>query len=598
MVNFSQLVGPIFAILLPKRYIALAAVSILTVCMGLLEMGVAGSVSLLGVAMSSPDALKKLPGYDFLMSLRTWMEIEISPMLYMLIVVMCIVTISIAFKNIILSFLTWKQNCVANNISWDCMRALYNAYLKAPYTWHIQQNSADLQMYLTWKYYTSVYILNFIQVLANVIIVAILIVSTCIVVGFSALIMFLVIGLIGLGIYVFFQKRSQAFGKKVATFEEKLFRSTAECLRGIQEVLLYHTEGYFFSVMAEMQHQYVQTTSVRDLMGSVPQWILESLGTLMLLLVLIATVLSGSSEAKVVGTLMLLAAVCWRMLPATNKLLGSLLVLKGYHANFQAIVKKIFEIPLNEDAEQKKIILFQQKISAHDICFRYPNADDLALKNVSFEIKRTGMIGIVGTSGAGKSTLVGIISGLLSPTSGHLVIDGAALGVGQALHVGYVPQQINLLDATIAENIAFCELGRGVDQERVLKCCRMASLDFITSLPEGINSRVGAGGGRLSGGQIQRIGIARALYGNPDVLIFDEATSALDAATESAIQQTVESLKAQITIIIIAHRLSTVKNCDYVYWLSDGTIIEEGDATTVLRSYCEFLEEKQKNDSN
>ena len=206
------------------------------------------------------------------------------------------------------------------------------------------------------------------------------------------------------------------------------------------------------------------------------------------------------------------------------------------------------------------------------------------------------MVGIIGSSGAGKSTVVGLLTGLLAPTAGKLMVDGQELDeahrIGWLRSLGYVPQAPFLLNATIAENIAFSQWGEPVDRARVDKCCRMAAMDFVADLPEGLDTVIGERGVRLSGGQVQRVAIARALYENPQLILFDEATSALDGASEQAIQHTIESLGSQATLVIVAHRLTTVKNCDDLYWLGQGTVLMHGKPDEVLPAYEKYLEER------
>ena len=196
------------------------------------------------------------------------------------------------------------------------------------------------------------------------------------------------------------------------------------------------------------------------------------------------------------------------------------------------------------------------------------------------------MVGLVGLSGSGKSTLTSLITGLLRPQQGHLCLDGTPWDTAtERLNIGYVPQNLYLLDATLAENVAFSHWGEPVDEERVRECCRMAAMDFVDDLPEGIHTPLGERGVRLSGGQIQRVGIARALYDRPELLIFDEATSALDGATERAIQSTIERLRQHVTLVVVAHRLSTVEKCDLLYWINRGNVEMRGLPVTVLSEY-------------
>jgi ABC-type multidrug transport system fused ATPase/permease subunit len=248
---------------------------------------------------------------------------------------------------------------------------------------------------------------------------------------------------------------------------------------------------------------------------------------------------------------------------------------------------------LNSGSRNFNIIIFEKDIQLKNITFKYPNSDNLILKKLSLKILAKNAVALVGKTGSGKTTIVDLIMGILNPLNGTLEVDGNIIDSNNCKSwqkiIGYVPQQIYLANDTIEANIAF---GIDVDKINSLEIERSAKIanlhEFVTNqLPEGYKTFVGERGVRLSGGQRQRIGIARALYHNPKVLIMDEATSALDGLTEKAIMQTINVLRNDITIIIIAHRLSTVRECDQIYLVDDGKIIAQGN----------FLELIQKNDT-
>ena len=211
------------------------------------------------------------------------------------------------------------------------------------------------------------------------------------------------------------------------------------------------------------------------------------------------------------------------------------------------------------------------------------------MQDISLRIPKGSMIGLIGPSGAGKSTIVSLLTGLYKPSSGKIRVDGQelddSLRAGWMRSIGYVPQSPFLLNGSLAENIAFSQWGQKIDRQRVEECCRMAAMDFVEDLENGIDTIIGERGVRLSGGQLQRVSIARALYGRPQLIIFDEATSALDSATEQAVQKTIESLREYATVVIIAHRLTTVEKCDCLYWLEKGTIEMEGNSQIILTQY-------------
>ncbi|MEK7200380.1 MAG: ATP-binding cassette domain-containing protein [Bacteroidota bacterium] len=223
---------------------------------------------------------------------------------------------------------------------------------------------------------------------------------------------------------------------------------------------------------------------------------------------------------------------------------------------------------------------FNDKVELRNVSYQYPDAENLALKNIALSVPKQYFVGLVGPSGAGKTTMVDIILGLLTPTHGEVLVDGKNIKEnlsGWQRKIGYIPQNIYLSDDTIRRNIAFGLYDEKIDDNRVWSVLENAQLNtFIKGLPNKLDTMVGERGIRLSGGQRQRIGIARALYHNPEVLIMDEGTASLDNETEWGIMQALNSLSGKKTIIIIAHRLSTVKNCDLLYFIKDGTVIERG----------------------
>ena len=239
---------------------------------------------------------------------------------------------------------------------------------------------------------------------------------------------------------------------------------------------------------------------------------------------------------------------------------------------------------------------FARELVLSGISFGYQGCERLALSEVDLRINRGAVVGIVGGSGSGKSTLMDVLCGLLSPSAGRMEIDGRAMDEGEARSwqvksVGYVSQAPFIFNGTLAENIAFSLDEKEIDRARVLRSCEMAAMDFLSDLPQGLDSPIGDAGILLSGGQRQRVAIARALYRDPAVLIFDEATSSLDTRSEASIQETILGLRGSRTLVIVAHRLSTVEACDEVYWIDRGKVRMRGGAAEVLAAYREFLTE-------
>ena len=357
-------------------------------------------------------------------------------------------------------------------------------------------------------------------------------------------------------------------------------------LQGLREIAIYDKKQNFLQEYQKFVEAYSLKNSSRNTLPMLPMWVLEVAGMFLLLLVLLIQVSLGSSVAATTGMLTLLAAVSWRLLPAANKTMNAILTMRSNQPIVEKLLDVVQELPSPERLDSRPVRHFQHEISLHDVSFTYPQAGHAALQDISLTIPKGSMVGLVGLSGSGKSTLTSLITGLLRPQQGYLSTDGKTLDTStERLNIGYVPQNLYLLDATLAENVAFSHWGEPLDEERVRECCRMAAMDFVDDFPEGIHTPLGERGLRLSGGQIQRVGIARALYDRPEILVFDEATSALDGATERAIQSTIENLRSNVTLIIVAHRLSTVQDCDILYWIDKGKIVLDGSPEDVLVCY-------------
>ena len=313
----------------------------------------------------------------------------------------------------------------------------------------------------------------------------------------------------------------------------------------------------------------------------------------MLLVTVLLLRWQDASLARVSATLALLAAVAWRLLPIMNRVVQGLLQMQQMLPMVEPILQKVQEVEaLPLPAAEERPCPLRKEIRFEHVGFRYPNTSaghKNALQDISLRIPKGSMIGLIGPSGAGKSTIVSLLTGLYTPSSGRILVDGQelddSLRSGWMRGIGYVPQSPFLLNGSLAENIAFSQWGQKIDRQRVEECCRMAAMDFLDDLEDGIDTIIGERGVRLSGGQLQRVSIARALYGRPQLMIFDEATSALDGATEQAIQKTIEGLRKHMTIVIIAHRLTTVEKCDWLYLIDNGNVKSGSTPSHILSLY-------------
>jgi ABC-type multidrug transport system fused ATPase/permease subunit len=314
---------------------------------------------------------------------------------------------------------------------------------------------------------------------------------------------------------------------------------------------------------------------------------------MLILAILVMIIQFDVTTAYMTSTMALLAATAWKTLPAVSRILSSVTKIRGalpYIANQQAYLRVIEKQTLLSPNDDAKKIEFQEKLVFENVCFSYDASKKEALKNICFEIKKGETIGVIGTSGAGKSTLVDLLIGLLNPTKGRILLDGEPMNVdiipSWLKIIGYVSQSPYIYDGTLAQNIAYGVENGLMDIERIRACCTMASMDdFLHDLSDHIYTSIGERGVRLSGGQRQRVAIARALYNDPEIIIFDEATSSLDRKSEKAIQKTIYSFKGKQTLIIIAHRLSTVSECDKILWIEKGSLKRSGLPGEIIARY-------------
>lgn len=556
--------------------------------MGLVELGLAGAISLLGVALSSPDSLEKIGALRKLYQLLPWGGEQVSQGIRMLILVMALVCVATLLKNLLTAGMTYWQSVVSQRAAWDLCIRIFENYLHAPYVWHVERNPAELNGYLSWRAHVANFFLGGLQLFSQVAIMFFLMAGAFVMAPMVSLLLYGVTSCVALLVYKGSQRKAHQTGKELGQLGIDTGKVALSALQGIREVQIYNQQDAFRRHFSSFAYPTVKAQALSNLFPAIPQWFLETVGMCLLFGAVILMSVRGDSVAVITGTLTLMAAVSWRLLPALNKVVGSVLQLKSNINPVQILLRDHLSA-LRLDCETGHLTL-AHSLELRSVGFHYPQAKRDALVNVNVTIPKGGMVGIIGLSGAGKSTLVGVLTGLLMPQAGTVLLDGLAVTPTPGfLKIGYVPQHPYVIDASLAENVAFCDWGQAPDEERVRQCCRMAAMDFLDDLPQGIHTCLGERGMRLSGGQMQRVAIARALYGEPDILLFDEATSALDGAAESAIQSTIQNLHKDLTIVVVAHRLSTVQGCDTLYWLDSGTVRRHGSSTALLREYEQFL---------
>lgn len=494
-------------------------------------------------------------------------------------------------KNMFLAFLAWCQARFAYSVQRHISQRLFNTYLAQDYDFHLKRNSAQLIRNVTTE--TNLFTLSinaFLLIVAESFVALGIIALLLFVEPVGAMLVAMVLALAMLGFLWVTKSKILSWGKARQYHEGMRIQHLQQAIGGIKDVILLNREGYF---QKEYQKHNVKSSKVASLqffLQQMPRLWLEFLAILGLAILVIIMVNQGGGIQTILPILGLFAAAAFRLIPSVNRILSSIQTVR-YGIPIVDLLYNEFNLKHKGMSEARSPFELSNSIELKKISFLYQDTSANAISNISIKISRGESIGLIGESGSGKSTLVDIILGLLQPRSGLILVDGANIHdniKGWQRQIGYVPQTIYLTDNSLRENIAFGIIKQKIDPQAIERALEAAHLTaFIASLPDGLDTIVGERGVRLSGGQRQRIGIARALYNDPDVLVLDEATSALDNDTEHEIMKAIAVMHGSKTIIIVAHRLSTVENCDQIYRLQSGRIVGQGSSFDMLMSQKE-----------
>ena len=564
-----------------QRRTALRLLGLMLLCMVLDTLGTGLVIPTLAL-LTEKDPVGRYPAVAPLIAMLGYPSHERLVILGMLVLV-----IVSGIRVVFLAYLSWRHARFAYDTQASLSQELFDGYLRQPWSFHLQRNSAQLIRNVTTE------VSMFANVLGGALI---LLTEGMVVLGISillmvvepvgALLVFTSMGLAASGFHHVTRSRLLRWGRARQLHEGHRIQHLQQGFGGAKEIKLLGREDEFLARYQPHNFGSALVAAYQQTVQQIPRLWLEFLAVLGLVVIVLLKVYLGEPLDRLLPTLGLFAAAAFRVLPSVSRVINTF---QTFRYSLPVVTTLSEEVALFERAcapPERAPFSFEREIAVEHVSFRYSDATKSALQDVSLRIPRGAAIGIIGGSGSGKSTLIDIILGLLAPSTGRVSVDGVDILVnlrGWSGRIGYVPQSIFLTDDTLRRNVAFGVPESEIDDIAVNRALRTAQLEpFIAGLPDGVETLVGERGVRLSGGQRQRIGIARALYRDPPFLVLDEATSSLDVDTEREAMQAVNALHGTKTILIVAHRLSTVANCDRLIRLDAGRVVEEGETATML----------------
>lgn len=564
-----------FSVLGKKNIGSLLFVMIQIVVGSILEMfGVTAILPLISLAVNP----NKIYENDFLYGISKYVRFSDS---YSYFVFLSIMLIFIYFvKNM---YVIWMNNNIyrfAYKNQKELACRLLTSYLRQPYSFFVNHNSADFIRNLNEDtiYFFETVIAS-LQFAAEIMVCAMLGITLLVMDTTLTLGMIIILLLFFLIVFRKLKRNLEKKGTRCRGYRAEMNKWILQATGGIKETKILEKEQFFIEKYEGLYNYFAEDYRRYKMYAFLPRPLMESVSVCALLLIVVIKIINGADMTVFVPILSVFAVAVFRMLPSFNRLATYVSQIMFNKASVEAIYNDLKEFETEEEfpiEEKIKDIPFNNEIRLKDICFRYPDAEEDVVSDVELVIPKGKSVAFIGASGAGKTTLADIILGVLSAQKGNILVDGQPIdAMSREWHkkVGYIPQNIFLMDDTVRNNIAFGIESSKINESQLEKAIDGAQIkEFIDSLPEGLNTEIGERGVRLSGGQRQRIGIARALYFNPEILVLDEATSALDNDTESAVMEAIDNLAGTKTLLIIAHRLTTIKNCDIVYEIKDKKV--------------------------
>jgi ABC-type multidrug transport system fused ATPase/permease subunit len=563
----------------------LVLLAVLILIGGVVEtLGVSMMIPVISVILKPESLHRQIDKYPVLKNIIEGMGLDSD--LKLASALLIILIFLFIFKNLYLLFLVYKQNTFISHARNDMISRVMREFLNRPYEDYL---GADIPT--VFRITDSDIPKTFTLMLSILSLTTELVVSIClgIVLLFvnwqmTALIL-VVLAVLTLIITKILKPRLNVIGRRNQETQSRIAKWRLQAIYGLKDVKVLNRQDFFIrnyyeqgKIGADIDRNYV-------VMNNIPRLLIETVFIAVVLLYVLFYLLSGGDATSLLPQITAFGMAAIRIMPSANRINTYLTQIAYNQYSLDFVYNNLTESMKTDKAMRAEraaiagpALHLEKEIQMKDIVFAYPDSDVNIFSGANMTIKKGQSVGLMGPSGAGKSTIVDILLGLLHVKSGDILCDGSNIFSNYEswlAQIGYIPQSIYLVDESIRENIAFGIDAEEIDDDRIWEVMEEAQLsDFVKSLPEGLDTKIGDRGVRLSGGQRQRIGIARALYHNPEILVFDEATSALDNETEAAVMEAINSFHGRKTMIIIAHRLNTIENCDVIYEVKDQTITQ------------------------
>ena len=575
------MIKKIYEVLDKKQRVQVFFILVVIFISSLLELMGVGAIFPLITVITNPDVINSNPIMQWVM--QSWhLESGAKLAVVMLLGVAAIYVI----KNL---YILWMNRVVFRFIYDNQARVaskMFESYIYQDLQFHYEHNVAELNRNVEFDVENFFYALQSILQLVTEILVCILLVAYLAFKDFeTTMIMAVLMTFLVLLFLLVFKKRMKYYGAKSRSYLEEKSKWFLQSFNGIKEIKTIGKEPYFLGQYRSNYFDYAKVQQRQQLLNCVSKPMVEMICISGMLVFMAIRILMGADLAQFVPTLSVFAMAAFRMMPSFNRISGYLNAIMFKKPSVEAVyhnlqgIRKMAVKHDNEEMQDTKSWVLKEGISVEDVSFAYAAKPDIRILNgVSIQIPVKKSVAFVGGSGAGKTTLADIILGLYQPGSGRILVDGKDIHEDMNAWrraIGYIPQNIYLLDDTIRANIALGVSREKADDDKIWAVLEEAQLaDFIREQKDGLDTNIGDRGVKLSGGQRQRIGIARALYTDPELLVLDEATSALDTETETAVMDAIFRLSGKVTMIVIAHRITTIRNCDHIYRIADGQATE------------------------